>query len=174
MLLFPCCFQYFFFIFNFCLFDYCMSQHIPPWVYPGWVSLCFLDLGDYFLSHVRAIFRCYFLRYFLRSFLSLFYFQDPYNVHVVVFNIISEVSETVLISFHSLFHGSDFHHSVFCSLICFSASFILLIPYSVFFIPVIVLFICLFFLSSWSVPPFFFLRSWLIFTIIILNSFSCR
>ena len=93
------------------------------------------------------------LRYFLRPFLSLSYFQDPYNVHVVVFDIVSEVSETVLISFHSLFHGSDFHHSVFCSLICSSASFILLIPYSVFhFIYCIAhLFVCSIFLVCASI-----------------------
>ena len=39
--------------FNFCQFDYYVSQCIPPWVYPSWDSLCFLDLVDYFLSHVR-------------------------------------------------------------------------------------------------------------------------
>ena len=94
-------------------------------------------------------------------------------MNVGVFNVVSEVSETVLISFHSflfvLFCGSDFHHSVFQVTSLFSASVILLlIPSSVFFIPVIVLFIsvCLFFKSSisllniscisWSVPPFFF------------------
>ena len=26
---------------------------VSPWVYPIWNSLCFLDLGDYFLPHFR-------------------------------------------------------------------------------------------------------------------------
>ena len=67
-----------------------------------------------------------------------------------VLNVVPEVSDTVLISFHSffsiLFCGSDFYQSLFfCSLLCSTASVILLlIPSSVFFISVIVLFICLF------------------------------
>ena len=48
-----------------------------------WDSLCFLDLGNCFLSHVRDIFSYYLFKYFLRSFLSLFSFWDPYNVNVV-------------------------------------------------------------------------------------------
>ena len=41
------------------------------------ISLCFLDLTDSFLSHVREVFSYYFFKYFLRSFLSLFSFWDP-------------------------------------------------------------------------------------------------
>ena len=37
-------------------------------------TLCFLDLVDYFLSHVREVFSYYVFKYFLRSFLSLFSF----------------------------------------------------------------------------------------------------
>ena len=33
-----------------------VSQHVSPWVYPVWNSLRFLDLGCYFLSHVREVF----------------------------------------------------------------------------------------------------------------------
>ena len=33
-------------------------------------TLCFLDLVDYFLSHVREVFSYYLFKYFLRSFLS--------------------------------------------------------------------------------------------------------
>ena len=40
-------------VFNFYQFDYYMSRCIPPWVCPSWDSLCFLDLVDYFFSHVR-------------------------------------------------------------------------------------------------------------------------
>ena len=32
-----------------------MSWGVSPWVYPIWNSLCFLDLGDYFLPHFREI-----------------------------------------------------------------------------------------------------------------------
>ena len=48
-----------------------MSLYVPPQVYPAWDSLCFLDLVDYFLSHVREIFSYYLFQYFLRSFLLL-------------------------------------------------------------------------------------------------------
>ena len=57
-------------VFNFCRFDFCVSCCAPPWVYPAWDSLCFLDLVDYFLSHVWKVFRYYLFKYFLRSFLS--------------------------------------------------------------------------------------------------------
>ena len=39
-------------VFNFCQFHYYVSWCVPPWVYPAWDSMCFLDLVDYFLSHV--------------------------------------------------------------------------------------------------------------------------
>ena len=57
-------------VFNFCQFDYYVSWCVPPWAYPSWDSLCFLDLVDYFLSHVWEVFRYYLFKYFLRSFLS--------------------------------------------------------------------------------------------------------
>ena len=75
-----------------------------------------LYFGYYFLSHVREVFDHNLFKYFLRPFVLLF-FWDPYNSNVGMFNIVSEVSETVLISFHSFFFillpGSYFHHSVF-------------------------------------------------------------
>ena len=88
-----------------------------PRVYPVWDSLCFLDLGDYFLSHVRKIFHYKLLKYFLRPFLFLLFFWDPYNSKVGVFNVVPEVSEAVLNSFHSFFFillpGYYFHHFIF-------------------------------------------------------------
>ena len=36
-------------------------------------TLFFLDLIDYFLSHVRKVFSYYFLKYFLGSFISLLF-----------------------------------------------------------------------------------------------------
>ena len=47
----------------------CLGVFLLGFILPG--TLCFLDLIDYFLSHVREIFSCYFFRYFLGSFLSL-------------------------------------------------------------------------------------------------------
>ena len=52
-------------------------------VYPVWDCLCFLDLGGYFLSHVKEVFDYNLFKYFLGSFLSLFSFWDPYNVNVI-------------------------------------------------------------------------------------------
>ena len=89
---FPCYFSYFIFVFNFCQFDYYVSQCVPPWAYTSWDSLCFLDLVDYFLSHIRKVFSYYLFKYFLRAVLSLFSFWDPYNENVGVFNVIPEVS----------------------------------------------------------------------------------
>ena len=43
-------------IFNFCRFDYYVSRCVSPWVDPVWDSLRLLDLGGYFLSHVREVF----------------------------------------------------------------------------------------------------------------------
>ena len=57
-------------VFNFCQFDYYVSQCVLPWVYPSWDSLCFLDLVDYFLSHVQEVFSYYLFKYFLKSYLS--------------------------------------------------------------------------------------------------------
>ena len=55
---------------NFCQFGYCVSWCVPPWVYPAWGPLCFLDLDDNFLSHVQEVFSYYFFNYFLGAFLS--------------------------------------------------------------------------------------------------------
>ena len=67
----------------------CLGVFLP--VYPVWDSLHFLDLGGYFLSHVREVFDYNLFKYFLGSFLSLFSFWDPYNANVA-FNIVPEVS----------------------------------------------------------------------------------
>ena len=139
------------FVFNFCQFDYYVSQRFSPWVFPVWESLRFLDLGGYFLFHVREVCNYNLFKYFLGSFLSLFSFWDPYNANVGVFNVVPEVSYAVFISlFFSLFFSGAVNSTILSSrsLIRFSASVILLfIPSSVVFFSVIVLFIsvCLFF-----------------------------
>ena len=68
-----------------CQFDYQVSWHVPPWVYPAWDPLHFLDLGDCFLSQVKEVFSYYLFKYFLRSFLSLLLLGFPYaNVHLML------------------------------------------------------------------------------------------
>ena len=56
------------------------------------LGFCFLDLGGYFLSHVREVFNYNLFKYFLESFLSLFSFWNPYNANVGVFYFVPEVS----------------------------------------------------------------------------------
>ena len=76
------------------------------------LGLCALLGLDFFLSYIRQVFIYKLLKYFLRPF--LFSFWDPYktNVASVECQILSQRSETVLISFHSFFFillgGSDF------------------------------------------------------------------
>ena len=94
-----------------------MCQSVSPWIYSICDSLHFLDLIDDSLSHVREVFNYNLFKYFLRPFLFLFFFWDPYNSNVGVFNVVSEVSKTVLNSFHSfsfiLLCGSYFHYFIF-------------------------------------------------------------
>ena len=124
-----------------------MSWHVYPWIYPVWDSLRFLDLIDYFLFHVGEVFIYNIFKNFLIPFVFLF-FWDPYNSKVSVFNIVPEVSETILSSFHFFFLTFFFSWAVIStilsssSLICSSASeILLLIPSRVFLISVIVLFV---------------------------------
>ena len=94
-----------------------MSWGVLPWVYPVWDSLGFLDLGDYFLPHLREVFNYYLLKYFLMVFLFGFFFWDSYDSNVGAYNIVLEVSEIVLISFNSFFFFRlcfiYFYHSIF-------------------------------------------------------------
>ena len=70
--------------------------------------------------------------YFFCPFLFLFSFWHPYNTDVGAFNIVPEFSDTLLISFQSLF-SLLFHTSVIptrlssTSLLCSSASCIVLL-----------------------------------------------
>ena len=94
-----------------------------------WESLCLLDFGNYFLSHVREVFHYNLFKYFLRPFLFLFFFWNPYNSNFGAFNVVPEASEIVLNSFHSFFFnlllGSYFHYFIFqvtYPFFCFSYS----------------------------------------------------
>ena len=124
-----------------------MSWCVSPCVCPIWDSLCLLDSMDYLLSHVGEIFNYNLFKNFLIPFVFLF-FWDPYNSKVSVFNIVPEVSETILSSFHFFFLTFFFSWAVIStilsssSLICSSTSeILLLIPSRVFLISVIVLFV---------------------------------
>ena len=61
-------------------------------------TLWVLDVGDYFLPHFREVLNYYLLRYFLMVFLFVFFFWDSYNLNVAAFDIVPEVSETILSS----------------------------------------------------------------------------
>ena len=102
-------------------------------------------LINYFLFHIGEIFNYNLFKKFLIPFLFLF-FWDPYNSNIVALDIVSEVSETILSSFHSftLFCSSELISTILSSssLIRSSASAILLlIPSRVFLTSVIVLFV---------------------------------
>ena len=134
-----------------------------------------------------GIFQLYPFKIFLIHFLFFpFLFWDPCNSNIGAFNIVPEVSESTHSSFHSfyfiLLFSSYFHHSVFQLTYLFFCltRILLLISSRVFLISVIVLFVsvCLFFISSRSLVvdsyifSILFSRFWIIFTIIILNTFS--
>ena len=94
-----------------------MSWGVLPWVYPVWDSLAFLDMDEYFLPHFREVFDYFLLKYFLMVSPFVFFLWDTYDSNVGAFNIVLEVSEVVLISFHSFFFVSlcfvYFYHSIF-------------------------------------------------------------
>ena len=77
--------------------------HVSPWIYPVWDSLCFLDLIDYSLFHVGEIFNHNLFKNFLIPFLFLVFFWDPYNLNVGAFDIVPEVTETILSYFFLLY-----------------------------------------------------------------------
>ena len=89
------------------------------------------------------------LKNFLIPFLFLFFFWDCYNSNVSALDIVPEVSETILSSFHSFYFicSSEVISTVVSSksLISSSASdILLLIPSRVFLISVIVSFVSMF------------------------------
>ena len=134
-----------------------MSWSVSPWIYPVWDSLHFLDLTDYFLSHIREVFNYNLFKYFLSPFLFLFFFGTPkirMLVHLMLSQRCLRLSSILFILF-SLFCSVVVISTIFYSrsLIRSSASVILLLILSrEFLISFIVLFIivCLLFSSSRS------------------------
>ena len=80
-------------MFNFCHFDYYVPWCVPSWVYSDWDKLCFLDLVDYFFSHVKEVFN-----YFIISSNILGPFSlsspsgTPCNASVGVLKVVPQVS----------------------------------------------------------------------------------
>ena len=141
----------------------CLGVFLLRFIFPG--ILWFLDLIDYFLSHVQEVFSYYLFRYFLWPFLSST--SGPLIMSMLVLLILSQRSLRLssfifIIFFCVLFHGSSFHHSVLRVIYSFFClSYLVLITSSVLFISV-----CLFFsyfrslvniscTFSQSLPPFF-------------------
>ena len=164
------------FPFNFCQFDHCASRCVPPQFYPAWNSLSFLDLVDCFLSHAGKVPIIISSNIFLSTFSLLL--LGPHIGNVGVFNIIPEVSQVIFISFHPF------------SIFCFVAVISIFLPgclsvllsqlFCQLFLLVYCSSVCLSFSSSRSlgniscISSILFPRSWVVFTTIILNSFSGR
>ena len=175
-----------------------MSWGVSCWVYPfgtlwvswTWVAISFPILGKFSTIISSSIFSWPF---FLCS------SSVTHDLNVGVFDIVPEVSEVVLISFKSFFLSASFISTILSStsFILSSTSVILLVvPSRVFFICYCIIhyffislfysFILIFFRSLLNISCIFsilvsrlfnsilFSRFWIIFTIIILNSFSGR
>ena len=101
------------------LISMCLGEFFLGFILYG--TLYFLDwltMTDYdFLFHVGEIFNYNLFKIFLIPFLFLFFFWDPYNLNIGAFDIVLEVSETILSSFDSynfiLLFRSYFHHFIF-------------------------------------------------------------
>ena len=122
---FPLLLLLFFCLFDFCQFDYYLSWHVSPWVYPLWDSLHFLDLSGCFLSHGREILALIFSNIFSDP------FSSPSGTLIMLMSVRLILSQTVL----------------FCSFHSSASVLLLLIPSSVFFISVIIVFISVFSLN---------------------------
>ena len=97
-------------------------------------------MGAYFFPHIREVFNYYLLKYFFMPFLLVLFFWDTCGSNAAAFNIVSEVSEFVLISFYSFFPYASFISTILSStsLILSSVSVILLlVPSRVLLISVI-------------------------------------
>ena len=103
------------FVFSCCLISMCLGVFLLGFILYG--TLCLLDLINYFLFHVGEIFNCNFFKNFLIPFLFLSFLWNSCYLNVGVFDIVPEVSETILSSFHSFYFILVFrscsHHFIF-------------------------------------------------------------
>ena len=130
-----------------------MSWFVSPWVYPVWDSSHFLNLIDYFLSHAGKVSIVILSKNFSDPFF-IFFSWDLYNLNVDAFNIVPEVSETILnlLILFLLFSSSVVISTILysSSLFCSSASLILLlITFRIFLISIM----CCSFLFVYSLGP---------------------
>ena len=171
-----------------------MSWNVSLWVYPVCTSLGFLDLGGYFLSHFRKFFTVISSNIFLYIF--IFYSSWTPIFQMFMWLLLSQRSLRLLSYFFSFFFLYSAMLQLFplfylpVSLIHSSASVILLfVPFIMFFyFHYHVVHCWLFFISSrylniscifsicvsilFFCAPILFLRFWISFTILTLNSFS--
>ena len=130
-----------------CCFSLAAFNILSLWlVFVSLISMCFgvfllgfilyrtlcayrLDYINYCVFLAAEIFNYNLFKKFLIPFLFPFFFWDPYNSNVGAFDIVPEVSETILSSFHSfyfiLLFRSYFHHFIFqltYSFFCFRYS----------------------------------------------------
>ena len=83
------------------LINMCLGVFLLGFILYG--TLCFLNLINYFLFHVGEIYNYNLFKNFLIPFVFLFFLWDPYYSNVAAFDIVPEVSETILSSFHSFY-----------------------------------------------------------------------
>ena len=166
-----------------------MSWGVPSWVYFIWYSLCFLDLSEWFLSHVREVLSYYLIEYFFCPLLSV---SGTPIIWMLVCLTLSQSSprlSSFVFNLSYLFCSASIISTNLCStsLIRSSASYILLLlASSEFFISVIVFYIssCLSFISCISLVSVscklsifassLFPMSCIIFSINSLKTFSWR
>ena len=83
--LFSCCFQNYFFVFDFWQFNYNVSQHSLIQIQPPWGPLVLMDLDVHFSPKVWEVFSHYYFKYTFCSFLLLFS-RNSCNANIVSFH----------------------------------------------------------------------------------------
>ena len=105
------------------LISMCLDVFLLGFILYG--TLCLLDLIDYFLFDVGEIFNYNLFKNFFRPFNFLFFFWDPYDSNFGVFDMVPEVTETVLSSSFFLLYSAlqelfpPFYHPAHGFVLCF-------------------------------------------------------
>ena len=103
------------------LISMCLGMFLLGFILYGTLCSNWTWLG-YFLFHVGEILNYNLFKNFLIPFLFLFFFWDPYNWNVGVFDIVPKVSETILSSFHSFTLFPPFFFQLIDLFFCFRYS----------------------------------------------------